>query len=199
MGLTGPSGLCYAFFNSVQTVFFRLFTIGELVQMTPAVSIVGFSGSGKTTLIVKVIAELTGRGYDVGTIKHDAHKFEIDREGKDSWRHKQAGAVSVLLTSREKLAFIKDLDEELPLEEAISLFMNDLDVVITEGYKTGSLPKIEVFRRSVYESPACAGDPTLLAYATDGPIETDLPLMNINDYKTVADSIEKEIMGKSGS
>ncbi len=166
--------------------------------MTPAVSIVGFSGSGKTTLIVKVIAELTARGYRVGTIKHDAHKFEIDREGKDSWRHKKAGAVSVLLTSSEKLAFIKDLEEELPLEEAIALFMTDLDVVITEGYKTGSLPKIEVYRKSVSEHPACAGDPTLLAFATDGPMETALPVIDINDFKTVADIIEKEIMGKTG-
>jgi len=165
--------------------------------MTPTVSIVGFSGSGKTTLIVKVIRELTSRGYRVGTIKHDAHRFEIDREGKDSWRHKEAGAVSVLITSAEKLAFIKSLDREVPIEDAITRFMDDLDVVVTEGYKTGALPKIEVYRRSVAEAPACAGDPTLLAFASDGPVETDLPVIDINDYVAVADLIEKEIMEKA--
>ncbi len=166
--------------------------------MTPSISIVGFSGSGKTTLIVKVIVELTRRGYRVGTIKHDAHRFEIDHEGKDSWRHKKAGAVSVLLTSREKLALIKDLEAELPLEEAIETFMDDVDIVITEGYKTGKMPKIEVFRKTVSEAPACAGDPTLLAFASDGPLETDLPVIGINDYRGVADLIERKIMGKEG-
>ncbi len=163
--------------------------------MVPVVSIVGFSGSGKTTLIVKVIEELTSRGYRVGTIKHDAHKFEIDREGKDSWRHKKAGAVSVLITSREKLAFIKSLNEEVPLEEAIETFMGGLDVVITEGYKTGGLPKIEVFRKSVSSVPACGGDPTLLAFASDGAVDTDLPVLDINDFGGVADIIEEKIIG----
>jgi len=162
--------------------------------MIPAVSIIGFSGSGKTTLIVKVVAELTERGFRVGTIKHDAHRFEIDREGKDSWRHKQAGAVSVLITSKEKMAFIKSTDVEMPLTEAIGTFMNDLDVVITEGYKTGNLPKIEVFRKSVSEARACIDDTSLIAVVSDGPVDTDRPLLDINDFKGVADIIEKKII-----
>ncbi len=162
--------------------------------MVPAVSIIGFSGSGKTTLIVKVVAELTKRGYRVGTIKHDAHRFEIDREGKDSWRHKKAGAVSVLITSKEKMAFIKSTDSEMSLTEAIGTLMNDLDVVITEGYKTGNLPKIEVFRGSVSESRACPENNALMAVVSDGPVDTDKPLLDINDYKGVADIIEDKII-----
>ncbi|MFQ5480634.1 MAG: molybdopterin-guanine dinucleotide biosynthesis protein B [Thermodesulfobacteriota bacterium] len=162
--------------------------------MVPTMSIVGFSGSGKTTLIVKVVEELTARGYRVGTIKHDAHKFEIDREGKDSWRHKKAGAKSVLITSAEKLAFIKSTAEEMPLSKAIPLFMSDLDVVITEGYKTGALPKIEVYRSSVAEHPACLSDPLLLALVSDGPLETKKPLLDINDFMGVADIIENKII-----
>ncbi|MFQ5354383.1 MAG: molybdopterin-guanine dinucleotide biosynthesis protein B [Thermodesulfobacteriota bacterium] len=162
--------------------------------MVPAISIVGFSGSGKTTLIVKVVSELTARGFRVGTIKHDAHKFEIDREGKDSWRHKKAGAVSVLLTSADKLAFIKSTDAEMPLPEAIEHFMAGLDVVITEGYKTGNLPKIEVYRSSVSEQPACLNDPGLLAVVSDGPVETGKPLLDINDFMGVCDIIEDKII-----
>jgi len=162
--------------------------------MVPAVSIIGFSGSGKTTLIVKVVAELTARGFRVGTIKHDAHRFEIDREGKDSWRHKKAGAVSVLITSKEKMAFIKSTDGEVPLTEAIGTFMNDLDVVITEGYKTGDLPKIEVFRKSVSKIQACLDESALLAVVSDGPVETKKPLLDINDFMGVADIIENKII-----
>lgn len=162
--------------------------------MVPAVSIIGFSGSGKTTLIVKVVAELTARGFRVGTIKHDAHKFEIDHEGKDSWRHKKAGAVSVLITSKEKMAFIKNTEGELPLTEAIETLMDDLDVVITEGYKTGNLPKIEVYRESVSEARACPDESSLIAVVSDGPVDTDRPVLDINDYKGVTDIIEKEII-----
>ena len=106
--------------------------------------------------------------------------------------------MSVLLTSSEKLALIRDLDEELPLEEAIETYMTGLDVVITEGYKTGSLPKIEVYRKCVAERPACAGDPTLMAFVSDAPMDTDLPVVDINDYERVADIIEREIIGKKG-
>lgn len=162
--------------------------------MVPAISIVGFSGSGKTTLIIKVVSELTRRGLRVGTIKHDAHKFEIDREGKDSWRHKKAGAVSVLLTSTDKLAFIKSTSGEMPLTEAIPLFMTNLDVVITEGYKTGKLPKIEVYRASVSERPACLGDPALLAVVSDGPVETEKPVLDLNDFMGVCEIIEDKII-----
>jgi len=169
-------------------------TLEEYKKMVPAVSIIGFSGSGKTTLIVKVVAELTKRGYRVGTIKHDAHRFEIDREGKDSWRHKEAGAVSVLITSKEKMAFIKTTDVEMPLTGAIETFMTDLDVVITEGYKTGNLPKIEVYRKAVSEARACPDDANLLAVVSDGLVETDRPLLDINDYRGVADLIEEKII-----
>jgi molybdopterin-guanine dinucleotide biosynthesis protein B len=91
--------------------------------MVPIVSIVGKSGSGKTTLLEKVIKELTHRGYTVGVLKHDAHGFEIDHEGKDSWRHKKAGASTVALSSPEKFAVIKDVLTEWFPERIIDAYL----------------------------------------------------------------------------
>src|SRR3990172_6969140 len=102
--------------------------------MVPVVSFVGRSNSGKTTIIVKVIAELKRRGYRVGVIKHDAHGFEIDHEGKDSWRHKKAGASTVALSSPDKFAVIKDVSIEWTPERIIDSYLNYADIIITESF-----------------------------------------------------------------
>ena len=98
---------------------------------TPVVSVVGRSGSGKTTLIEKLVPALKARGLRVGTIKHDAHRFEIDREGKDSWRHRQAGAEAVLISSREKIALVRDVEGEWTLSELVDRYLSHLDIVVT--------------------------------------------------------------------
>ncbi|MBI1911804.1 MAG: molybdopterin-guanine dinucleotide biosynthesis protein B [Deltaproteobacteria bacterium] len=164
--------------------------------MVPVISIVGKSGSGKTTLLEKVIKELVKKGYSVGILKHDAHGFEIDHEGKDSWRHKKAGAMTVALSSPEKFAVIKDVKKEWVPERIIYSYLSDADVVITEGFKTYWFPKIEVLRKAHSTKPVCAGHKELLAYATDVKIKTKLPLFDINDYKGIARFIEKEIIKK---
>lgn len=160
----------------------------------PVISIVGTSGSGKTTLVTKIIAELCRRGFSVAAIKHDAHEFSIDHKGKDSWRHKQAGASSVAISSPAKFAVIKDVKSEWPPERIIQTFLQDADIVITEGYKKGAFPKIEVVRAAHSEKSVCALDPLLLAYATNVKIKTDLPLFKLNDFKRLADFIEKKVI-----
>ena len=170
--------------------------------MPPIVSIVGKSGNGKTTLLEKVIRELTRKGYSVGVIKHDAHGFEIDHEGKDSWRHKKAGAVTVALSSPAKFAVIKDVKKEWPPERIIEAHLSDVDVVITEGFKKSSFPKIEVVRKANSGTPVCAKDKNLIAFATDAAIsgrgkgEDKTPLYGLDDFKGIALFIEKNIIKK---
>jgi len=165
--------------------------------MVPVVSIVGSSGSGKTTLLEKVIAQLKKRGWRVAVLKHDAHGFDIDHEGKDSWRHKKAGAATVALSSPDKFAVIKDVGSEWPPERIIASYLTDADIVITEGYKKGPFPKIEVVRAAHSKRPVAAKDPLLLAYASDVALKTTVPIFGIDDYKGVARFIEKEVLKKA--
>lgn len=167
--------------------------------MVPIISFVGKSGSGKTTLAEKVIAELTRRGYRVGVIKHDAHGFEIDHEGKDSWRHKKAGAVTVALSSPEKFAVIKDVDPEWLPERIIALYLGDVDVVVAEGFKRSPFPKIEVIRKANSSRPVCGKDKNLLAFASDFYESKKHPVFGLNDYKGITGFIEKEIIKKHAS
>ncbi len=164
--------------------------------MVPIVSIVGLSGSGKTTLLEKTVKELTRRGWSVGTIKHDAHGFDIDREGKDSFRHKKAGAVTVALSSPDKFAVIKEVKAEWPPQRIIASYLCDVDVVMTEGYKTGEFPKIEVIRKANSKKPVCADDKRLLAYASDFKPAGETPVYGINDFKGISDLIEDKIIKK---
>ena len=122
---------------------------------TPIVSIVAKSGTGKTTLLEKLITEMKQRGYRVGAVKHDAHSFDIDHEGKDSWRLTRAGADTMLITSPDKLAMIKQYAEEQEptLAETVAAYCDDLDIVLSEGFKKSATPKIEVHRRN--EAKSC--------------------------------------------
>ncbi|MGM0501677.1 MAG: molybdopterin-guanine dinucleotide biosynthesis protein B [Bacillota bacterium] len=122
--------------------------------MTAMLAVVGWSNSGKTTFITKLIPELKQRGYKIATIKHNAHKFKIDKPGKDSWRHRQAGAETVVLSSVDKVAVIKEVEQEIKVKQLVEQYIADeFDLVIIEGYKTGDTPKIEVFRPESYEQP----------------------------------------------
>ena len=109
------------------------------------VCIVGFSNAGKTTVTTGLVAALTGRGLRVGTIKHDVHGFEMDRPGKDRWRHRQAGAAATILTSPDRIGLVMDSDHDHQPNELLPLF-KQMDIVIAEGFKRSRLPKIEVFR-----------------------------------------------------
>jgi molybdopterin-guanine dinucleotide biosynthesis protein MobB len=165
----------------------------------PIVSIVAKSGTGKTTLLEKLIGELKRRGYRVGAVKHDAHKFDIDREGKDSWRLTQAGADTMLITSPAKVALVKQNRDgiEPPLTEAIAAYCGDLDIVLTEGFKKSSMPKIEVHRRDRSERLLCRDeehDPQLIAVASDTALQLDVPVYDINDTVGLCDFIEQRFL-----
>lgn len=165
--------------------------------MTKALSFVAKSGTGKTTLLVGVIAALKSRGYRVGVIKHDAHRFEIDKPGKDSYRLTSAGADTMLISSPEKLAIVKKHSLSPPVDELIAAYFSDVDIVLTEGFKSGPLPKIEVHRGERSDSLLCRGserDPTLIAVASDEPLRLDVPVLDINDPGMVADFIERRIL-----
>lgn len=161
--------------------------------MPPVISIVSKKNSGKTTLLEALIPELCRRGYRVGTVKHDVHGFDIDREGKDSWRHKHAGAQAVVISSPRKIALVKDVAEELNIDQIVNQYFPDMDLVITEGYKKGDKPKIEVFRRAAHETPLHRKEnpDTLIAVASDGPIDLGVPRLDLNDPSSIADFIEE--------
>lgn len=164
-----------------------------------AVSFAAKSGTGKTTLLEKVIARLKERGYRVGAIKHDAHRFDIDHPGKDSHRLTSAGADTVLISSAEKLALVKRHKAPPPIAEILANYFADVDIVLVEGFKQGSLPKIELHRRERSASLICRGaehDPRLLAVASDEPLELDVPLLDLNDAGAVADFIEERFLKK---
>lgn len=165
-----------------------------------AVLFVAKSGTGKTTLLEKVVTELKQRGYRVGVIKHDAHRFDIDHPGKDSYRLTQAGADTMLISSSEKLALVKKHTASPPLEDLIADYFGDVDVILTEGFKKSNLPKIELHRREHNPTLICRGeehDPYLLAVATDSPLDLDVPLLDLNNPAQVADFVEKNIINKA--
>jgi molybdopterin-guanine dinucleotide biosynthesis protein B/molybdopterin-guanine dinucleotide biosynthesis protein len=135
------------------------------------VAVVGKSDSGKTTLIEALLPELKRLGLRVGTVKHDAHDFEIDHAGKDSWRHGQAGADAYVISGPHRLAYVRTSETETPLPEIAQRFFVDLDVVVAEGYKRSAPHKVEVFRRAAgHKEPLCAPNEAL-ALVTDA----DLP------------------------
>lgn len=162
-----------------------------------ALAFVAKSGSGKTTLLEKVISRLKDRGYRVGAIKHDAHRFDIDRPGKDSYRLTAAGADTMVISSPEKLALVKNHAVSPPVEDLLAAFFTDVDIVLVEGFKSSSLPKIEVHRRERSADLLCRGkehDPMLLAVASDEPLELDVPRLDINDPDGVTDFIERNFL-----
>jgi len=155
--------------------------------MPPVVSLIGQANSGKTTLLEKLIPALTVRGVRVGTIKHHTHTFEMDTPGKDTWRHKQAGAEIVALSSPNGLGLIRDTAYDLPIEELVSRYFGEVDLVITEGYKRGPAPKIEVCRAATGAPPLPQRDRSWLALVSDHPLTGELPLFGLEDASGLAD------------
>jgi molybdopterin-guanine dinucleotide biosynthesis protein B/molybdopterin-guanine dinucleotide biosynthesis protein len=174
-----------------------------VIREVPAVSFVAKSGTGKTTLLEKVIAGLKERGWRVGVIKHDAHRFDIDHPGKDSYRLTAAGADTMLISSPEKLALVKRHDGSPPLRDLLATYFGDMDIVVTEGFKQSDLYKIEVHRRERSTTLLCRGehhDPTLIAVASDEALEIDVPLFDLNDSPAIVSFIEGRFLpsGKMG-
>ncbi len=162
--------------------------------MIPIISIVGKSDSGKTTFIEKLLPELVRRGYRVATVKHDVHGFEVDREGKDSWRHKQAGAHTTIISSPTKVALIRDVEKDLRLDEIRDKLVQDVDLILSEGYKKDVQPKIEIFRTEKHKELLCTKEDNLVAIVSDKEFNVGVSCFFLDDVKGVADFIEKKFL-----
>ncbi len=157
----------------------------------PIVSFVGRSNSGKTTLIERVIPELVKAGYRVATVKHAGHGFDLDTEGKDSWRHKRAGASSVVIVSKGSLALFADVSEQLKVEEVRDRFLDSsYDLIIAEGWKSEGYPKIIIVRDELGEI-AYSSD-GLLAVVSDTLVDLPVPVLHMNDVGGVATLLMKQ-------
>lgn len=149
-------------------------------------SIVGENGSGKTTVVEGLVAALTGLGLRVGTIKHDVHGFQMDREGKDSFRHKAAGASISLISSPWQIGMVRDTDRDHTVGELVELLMAGVDVVLTEDYHLERWPKVEVHRRATGKGLRCAGDETLIAIVSDEPLPVAVPIFGFDQLPEIA-------------
>ncbi len=150
----------------------------------------GWSGSGKTTLIEKLIPLINGRGLRVSLIKHAHHTFDVDHPGKDSYRHRQAGATEVLVTSSRRWVLMHELRgaHEPSFEEQVR-HLSPCDLLIVEGFKHAPIPKLEVWRAVTGEALLHPNDPHIVAVASDAKVETRLPLLDLNDATAIADFI----------
>lgn len=164
--------------------------------MPQIISIIGNSGSGKTTLIEKLIKDLKKRGHRIGTIKHASHGFDIDKKGKDSRRHKEAGADTVIVASPRRIAMVKD-DYRESLDH-LEKYFDDVDIILTEGYKKENRPKIEVFRAANRKEPLCRDNNHVIAFVTDMDMDmdmdSDIPVFGLEDIEKLADLIEKKYL-----
>jgi len=130
---------------------------------------------------------MTNRGLKVGTIKHDVHgRFEMDKPGKDSWRHKHAGASTTVISSPYRIGMVMDVKYDHNLDELVSFF-NGMDVILTEGYKQDHKPKLEIFRPEITKEPLCKNDENLLAFISDATIDFGVPVFSTGDIKGVVD------------
>jgi molybdopterin-guanine dinucleotide biosynthesis adapter protein len=160
------------------------------------IGLAGWSGSGKTTLITKVIPVLVGRGLPIATIKHAHPDFDIDRPGKDSWLHREAGASEVLVASDRRWALVHELrDEPEPALAELLAKLAPADLVIIEGFKRHLHPKLEVFRASVGKPLLHPQDDCIVAIASDGPVpQSPLPVLMLDDIEGIASMLLAEAM-----
>lgn len=160
---------------------------------TQIISIAGKSNSGKTTLLEKLIFELNSRGYKIGSVKHTHDGFDFDKKGKDSWRHKKAGARATLVVTDTKIALVKE--DTRSYIQKMETFLGDNDLILAEGFKKQPLPKIEIFRNdSDHKEPMCLEDPNLIAFVTDAKYRPPVPVFGLNDVQEIASFIEKNYL-----
>ncbi len=154
----------------------------------------GWSGSGKTTLIEQLIPRFVQRGLSVSLIKHAHHTFDVDQPGKDSYRHRQAGAAEILVTSSRRWVLMHELRgaHEPSFEDQVKR-ISPVDLLLVEGFKHAPIPKLEVWRKETGEPLLHPNDPHIVAVASDARIETKLPLLNLNDVDEIRNFILKKL------
>jgi len=157
--------------------------------------VAGYRNSGKTTLIVDLVRELTRRGWRVGTVKHAHHSFDIDHPGKDSYLHREAGAAEVIVASASRWAHIRELADAPPatLDELLA-HMGPLDLVLVEGWKHGSHPRIEIRRSEAPAAPLAANDAAILAIVSDVPLpDESCRVLARSDVSLIADFVLQSV------
>lgn len=156
--------------------------------------VTGWKNAGKTGLMERLVTEITGRGLTVSTLKHAHHAFDVDHPGRDSYRHRAAGAHQVLLSSRNRWALMTEMRgaAELPLSDLLTR-LDPVDLILVEGYKRDTHPKIEAFRAETGNPLIAPGDPTIRAVASDTPLDLDRPVFDLNDTEAIADFVLAEV------
>jgi molybdopterin-guanine dinucleotide biosynthesis adapter protein len=178
--------------------------------ITCNVPLLGFcaygSGIGKTTLLTSLIPVLTARGLNLSVIKHAHHTFDIDHPGKDSYRIREAGAVQTMLGSRRRWALMTEMSriserkDDLRLAELLPHMDTSLvELILVEGFKQEPIPKIEIFRPSLNKPLLASTDPHIIAVATDGPAQTALPQLDLNDSQAIADFVQAWLVQQKNS
>ncbi|WP_299141830.1 molybdopterin-guanine dinucleotide biosynthesis protein B [uncultured Tateyamaria sp.] len=156
--------------------------------------VVGWKNAGKTGLMERLVTEITGRGLSVSTVKHAHHTFDVDHPGKDSHRHRVAGATEVLLASRNRFALMHELrDAPEPTLTDLLTKLSPVDLVLIEGYKRDTHPKIEAHRAATGNPLIAPDDPTIQAVASDTPLSLDRPVFDLNDTRSIADFILHQV------
>jgi molybdopterin-guanine dinucleotide biosynthesis adapter protein len=158
------------------------------------IGVCGFKNSGKTTLVEKLVKHLSGLGYQISTVKHAHHDFDIDHEGRDSFRHRKAGASEVAVVSQNRFAIMNELrGAEPPSLDEILAKLSPCDLVIVEGYKRDTHDKIEV-RNLELDHPVLAGDDTtIIAVAANGDLTATVPVFNRDDVAALAGFILQHV------
>jgi molybdopterin-guanine dinucleotide biosynthesis adapter protein len=155
--------------------------------------VIGWKNSGKTGLMERLVSEITGRGFSVSTVKHVHHTVDLDQPGKDTYRHRQAGAREVVLASADRLAVMVEHRGPEPELPAVLARMAPVDLILVEGYKRDAHPKVEVWREETGHPLIQPGDPLVRAVATDAALALPVPVLDLNDTRAVADFILREV------
>ena len=155
--------------------------------------VIGWKNSGKTSLMERLVSEITGRGFSVSTVKHVHHSVDLDQPGKDTFRHRAAGAREVVLASADRLAIMVEHPGPEPELPAVLARMSPVDLILVEGYKRDAHPKVEVWREDTGHPLIQPGDPLVRAVATDAALDLPVPVLDLNDTKAVADFILREV------
>ncbi len=156
--------------------------------------VTGWKNAGKTGLMERLVAEITGRGFTVSTVKHAHHSFDVDQPGRDSHRHRMAGASEVLLASGQRVALMQELrGADEPKLVSLLARLSPVDLVLIEGYKRERHPKVEAFRAEPGNDLIAPSDDTIRAVASDTPMELGRPVFDLNDTAAIADFILSEV------
>lgn len=155
--------------------------------------VIGWKNSGKTSLMERLVTEITGRGFSVSTVKHVHHTVDLDQPGKDTFRHRAAGAREVVLASADRLAIMVEHRGPEPELPAVLARMAPVDLILVEGYKRDAHPKVEVWREETGHPLIQPGDPLVRAVATDASLTLPVPVLDLNDTRVVADFILSEV------